>query len=205
MNIRFEMMALAPLVAAEKGYDTTDYREVMELLKDEQVQGEAALMAEYAAVMRELDQIIEKNQLVSLPNEPARARMATAAETAQQPAAHLDIPRLIGNTGEYPEFIVPKIEPNEDGSWPKNDYAFKAMMWTLSAHEPDQVMNYSSPPCCAVAYLLRGLCSRSILPMSKVGLCMPKRFLNNTCRWMDSCIPCRRACCERREYGWIRC
>ncbi len=135
MNIRFEMMALAPLVAAEKGYDTTDYREVMELLKDEQVQGEAALMAEYAAVMRELDQIIEKNQLVSLPNEPARARMATAAETAQQPAAHLDIPRLIGNTGEYPEFIVPKIEPNEDGSWPKNDYAFKAMMWTLSAHE----------------------------------------------------------------------
>ena len=135
MNIRFEMMALAPLVAAEKGYDTTDYREVMELLKDEQVHGEEALMAEYAAVMRELDQIIEKNQLVSLPNEPARARMATAGETAQQPAAHLDIPRLIGNTGEYPEFIVPKIEQNEDGSWPKNDYAFKAMMWTLSAHE----------------------------------------------------------------------
>ncbi len=135
MNIRFEMMAIAPLVAEKMGYETTDYREVMELLKADQIYGEEALMDEYTAVMRELDKIIERNQLISLPNEPARARMATAAETAQQPAAHLDVPRLVGNTGEFPEFIVPKIEQNEDGSWPKNDYAFKAMMWTLSAHE----------------------------------------------------------------------
>ncbi len=135
MNIRFEMMALAPLVAKKFGYETTDYREVLELLKNDQVHGEEALMAEYAAVMKELDRIIMRENLISLPNEPARARMATAAETAQQPAAHLDVPRLVGNTGEFPEFIVPKIEPNEDGTWPKNDYAFKAMMWTLSAHE----------------------------------------------------------------------
>ena len=135
MNIRFEMMALAPLVAEKMGYESTDYRQVMALLKADQVQGEAALMNEYAAVMRELDLIIKREHLISLPNEPARARMATVAETAQQPAAHLDIPRLIGNTGEFPEFIVPKIEQNEDGSWPNNDYAFKAMMWTLAAHE----------------------------------------------------------------------
>ncbi len=146
MNIRFEMMALAPLVAEKMGYETTDYREVMQLLKNDQVEGEAALMNEYAAVMRELDQIIKREGLISLPNEPARARMATAAETAQQPAAHLDIPRLIGNTGEFPEFIVPKIEANEDGSWPKNDYAFKAMMWTLAAHEarPGHEMQFTT-------------------------------------------------------------
>lgn len=135
MNIRFEMMALAPLVSEKMGYKTTDYREVMELLKADQIYGEEALMSEYTAVMQELDKVIQRNQLISLPDEPARARMATAAETAQQPAAHLDVPRLVGNTGEFPEFIVPKIEQNEDGSWPKNDYAFKAMMWTLSAHE----------------------------------------------------------------------
>lgn len=145
MNIRFEMMALAPLVAEKMGYETNDYREVMELLKDDQVHGDA-LMEEYAAVMRALDEIIEKHELISLPNEPARARMATAAETAQQPAAHLDVPRLVGNTGEFPEFIVPKIEPNEDGSWPKNDYAFRAMMWTLSAHEarPGHEMQFTT-------------------------------------------------------------
>lgn len=146
MNIRFEMMALAPLVAEKMGYETTDYREVMELLKDDQIYGEEALMAEYTMVMRELDDIIRKNGLISLPKEPARARMATSAETAQQPAAHLDIPRLVGNTGEFPEFIVPKIEQNEDGSWPKNDYAFKAMMWTLSAHEarPGHEMQFTT-------------------------------------------------------------
>jgi len=134
MNIRNEMMALAPLVAAEKGFDTADYREVIRLLKEDQVHGDQ-LMPRYQEVMKELDVIIEREGLISLPDEPARVRMATAAETAQQPSAHLDVPRLVGNTGEFPEFIVPAITQNEDGSWPVSDYAFPAMMWTLSAHE----------------------------------------------------------------------
>ncbi len=145
MNIRNEMIALAPLVAAEKGYDVTDYREVITLLKKEQVHGEALLDA-YREVMLGLDKIIEENDLMSLPNEPARVRMATAAETAQQPAAHLDVPRLVGNTGEFPEFIVPLIAQKEDGSWPDSDYAFRAQMWTLSAHEarPGHEMQFTT-------------------------------------------------------------
>lgn len=134
MNIRNEMMALAPLVAAQEGFDTDDYREVIRLLKEDQVHGDQ-LMARYQDVMAQIDVIIERENLVSLPDEPARVRMATPAETAQQPAAHLDIPRLVGNTGEFPEFIVPNIPQNEDGSWPDSDYAYPAMMWTLSAHE----------------------------------------------------------------------
>ena len=145
MNIRNEMMALAPLVAKQKGYQTNNYREVINLLKEEQVHGDE-LMATYRGVMLELDAIIERENLVSLPDEPARVRMATAAETAQQPAAHLDIPRLVGNTGEFPEFIVPAIVANEDGSWPVSDYAFPAMMWTLSAHEarPGHEMQFTT-------------------------------------------------------------
>ena len=145
MNIRNEMMALAPLVAKQKGYDTTDYREVIKLLKKEQLNGDV-LMFEYQAVIAEIDEILKKNNLISVPNEPARVRMATAAETAQQPAAHLDVPRLIGNTGEFPEFIVPMIQQNEDGSWPHSDYAFSAMMWTLSAHEarPGHEMQFTT-------------------------------------------------------------
>lgn len=145
MNIRNEMMALAPLVAAEKGFDTTDYREVIRLLKEDQVHGDQ-LLPRYQEVMKELDIIIEREGLVSLPDEPARVRMATPAETAQQPSAHLDIPRLVGNTGEFPEFIVPDIPQNEDGSWPVSDYAFPAMMWTLSAHEarPGHEMQFTT-------------------------------------------------------------
>jgi len=145
MNIRNEMMALAPLVAKQKGYDTSNYREVIRLLKADQVHGDE-LMAKYREIMRELDVIIVREGLVSLPDEPARVRMATPAETAQQPAAHLDVPRLVGNTGEFPEFIVPTIEANEDGSWPESDYAFPAMMWTLSAHEarPGHEMQFTT-------------------------------------------------------------
>lgn len=145
MNIRNEMIALAPLVAQQKGYETGSYREVIELLKKEQVNGDE-LMAKYREVMVELDAIIEREGLVSLPDEPARVRMATPAETAQQPAAHLDIPRLVGNTGEFPEFIVPTIVQEEDGSWPQSDYAFPAMMWTLSAHEarPGHEMQFTT-------------------------------------------------------------
>jgi len=145
MNIRNEMMALAPLVAKEKGYASNDYREVINLLKKEQIHGDE-LMTAYRDVMLELDAIIERENLASLPDEPARVRMATAAETAQQPAAHLNVPRLVGNTGEFPEFIVPAIEQNEDGSWPESDYAFAAMMWTLAAHEarPGHEMQFTT-------------------------------------------------------------
>lgn len=145
MNIRNEMIAMAPMVAEQHGFETTDYREVLELLKKDQIHGDE-LMSAYQEVMKELDVIIERENLVSLPDEPARARMASAAETAQQPAAHLDIPRLVGNTGEFPEFIVPRIEQNEDGSWPDSDYAFPAMMWSLSAHEarPGHEMQFTT-------------------------------------------------------------
>ncbi|GMR15383.1 MAG: DUF885 domain-containing protein [Gammaproteobacteria bacterium] len=145
MNIRNEMTALAPLVAKLKGYETNNYREIIKLLKKEQVHGDE-LMATYREIMVELDAIIERENLVSLPDEPARVRIATAAETAQQPSAHLNVPRLVGNTGEFPEFIVPAIEQNEDGSWPQSDYAYPAMMWTLAAHEarPGHEMQFTT-------------------------------------------------------------
>lgn len=145
VNIRNEMMALAPLVAAEKGWEETDYRDVIMRLKEDQAHGDD-LLAAYASTMEELDRIIAREKLATLPNEPARMRMATAAETAQSPAAHLDVPRLIGNTGEYPEFIVPNIPQNEDGSWPDSDYAVRAQMWTLSAHEarPGHEMQFTT-------------------------------------------------------------
>jgi hypothetical protein len=144
-DIRNEMMALAPLIAAQKGWDTRDYREVITRLKEDQVPGDE-LMDAYRAVMAELDVIIEREGLVSLPGEPARTRMATEAETAQLPAAHLSTPRLIGNTGEYPEFIVPASAPDEAGNWPESDYAVASGMWTLSAHEarPGHELQFTS-------------------------------------------------------------
>ena len=146
MDIRNEMEALAPLVAAEKGYDTTDYREVIALLKrDGGIDGDK-LVDHYHAVLRDIEDIIVREKIVSLPERDAGIRIASAAETAAQPAPHLDVPRLIGNTGEYPYFVIPLLKQNEDGSWQQTDDTYEAGAWTLTAHEarPGHEMQFSS-------------------------------------------------------------
>ncbi|HEX5788906.1 MAG TPA: DUF885 domain-containing protein, partial [Woeseiaceae bacterium] len=146
LDIRNEMEALAPLVAREKGYRTTDYREVIALLKrDGAIDGDK-LLDHYHGVLRELEEIIEREDLLTLPDREAGIRIATAAETAVQPAAHLDPPRLIGNTGEYPVFVIPQLEQEPDGSWVQTDDTYIAGSWTLTAHEarPGHELQFSS-------------------------------------------------------------
>jgi hypothetical protein len=146
MDIRNEMEALAPLIAQEKGYQTTDYREVIALLKRDGALDGDELLDHYYDVLREIEAIIVREDLISLPERDAGIRIATEAETAVQPAAHLDIPRLLGNTGEYPYFVIPKLSQNDDGSWQQTDDTYVAGSWTLTAHEarPGHEMQFSS-------------------------------------------------------------
>lgn len=146
MDIRNEMDSLAPLIAAEKGYDTNDYREVISFLKrDGGIDGDK-LVDHYHAVLRDIEEIIVREKIVTLPAREAGIRIASAAETAAQPAPHLDVPRLIGNTGEYPSFVIPLLEQYEDGSWQQTDDTYEAGAWTLTAHEarPGHEMQFSS-------------------------------------------------------------
>lgn len=146
MDIRNEMQVIAALVAEEKGYESKDYRDVIRRLKEEGPIDGDKLLDHYKSVLGELEDIIAAENLISLPERDAGIRIATAAETAQQPAAHLDVPRLIGNTGEYPFFVIPQIVQNEDGSWPQSDDTYEAGSWTLTAHEarPGHEMQFSS-------------------------------------------------------------
>jgi hypothetical protein len=146
MDIRNEMEALAPLVAREKGYETRDYREVIALLKSDGALDGDKLLDHYYSVLREIEAIIEREELVTLPEREAGIRIATEAETAVQPAPTIDIPRLLGNTGEYPNFVIPKLTQNDDGSWQQTDGTYEAGSWTLTAHEarPGHEMQFSS-------------------------------------------------------------
>ena len=146
MDIRNEMEALAPQIAAEKGWDTRDYREVIAMLKEEGPIDGDKLLDHYHSVLRDIEEIIIREEIISLPERDAGIRIATAAETAAQPAPHLDIPRLIGNTGEFPEFVIPLLGKNEDGSWVQTDDTYVAGSWTLTAHEarPGHEMQFSS-------------------------------------------------------------
>ena len=104
------------------------------------------LLEHYHAVLRDIEEIIEREKLVTLPDREAGIEMASAAETAAQPAPHLRPPRLIGNTGEYPIFVIPQLTQNEDGSWQQTDDTYEAGAWTLTAHEarPGHEMQFSS-------------------------------------------------------------
>jgi uncharacterized protein (DUF885 family) len=146
MDIRNEMEALAPQIAAEKGWETSDYREVIARLKEEGPLDGDKILDHYHAVLRDIEEIIVREDIISLPERDAGIRIATAAETAAQPAPHLDIPRLIGNTGEFPTFVIPQLTQNEDGSWMQTDDTYVAGSWTLTAHEarPGHELQFSS-------------------------------------------------------------
>ena len=145
LTIRNDMQALAILVAEKNGYEVTDYRDVIRKLIDDQIPGDQ-MLEYYTGVMAEIEVIVKREKLMTIPERPAVVRMGTEAETAAQPAPHMRPPRMIGNTGPDPEFILPSFKPNEDGTWPKNDEGFKANAWTLSAHEarPGHELQFSA-------------------------------------------------------------
>lgn len=146
MDIRNEMEVIGALVAKEKSYPSSDYRDVIRRLKEDGAIDGDKLLDHYQQVLGKIETFLKDQHIISLPERPAGIRIGTAAETAAQPAPHLDPPRMIGNTGEYPYFVIPLIEQNSDGSWPQTDDTYEAGAWTLTAHEarPGHEMQFSS-------------------------------------------------------------
>jgi uncharacterized protein (DUF885 family) len=135
METRANMQALAPIVAKAKGIAATDYRDVIRALKKDRIPNEQ-LEARYKEVNHGLEAAIAREHIVDLPNRPMIMRLATDAESAQQPAPHFDPAQLIGNTGEQGQFVLPLGNPSADGkSAAYDDFNHPAVAWTLSAHE----------------------------------------------------------------------
>jgi hypothetical protein len=136
-DIQQEMQRLAPQVAKARGMTATDYRDVIRALKKEQLVGEA-IMPHYRKRLAEIEAIIRRENLVTLPQREARIRIATDAEAAQTPAPNMRPPRLLGNTGELGEFILPlnvPAAPGKTAGQQFDDFTFEAASWTLTAHE----------------------------------------------------------------------
>jgi uncharacterized protein (DUF885 family) len=65
-----------------------------------------------------------------------RIRLASEAESAAIPAPNMRPPRLLGNTGEMGEFVLPLRIPSESGEDVAfDDFTFEAASWTLTVHE----------------------------------------------------------------------
>jgi uncharacterized protein (DUF885 family) len=150
MEIRNEMRTLAPLVAREKGFAATDYKDVIKELKKQQLVGEA-ILPHYQKRMRDLEEIIRREKVVTLPAREARIRLASEAESAASPAPNMRPPRFIGNTGEMGEFILPLkvLTTGPDGKQSVqgfDDFTFDAASWTLTVHEgrPGHELQFAS-------------------------------------------------------------
>ena len=109
-QIQGEMQTVAARVARQKGFASTDYRDVIRALKKNPIPDDQVL-AHYHARLQQIEEVIRGQRLVSLPSRPARIRLGTPAENAQQPAPHMMPPRLLGNTGEQGEFVLPLSVP----------------------------------------------------------------------------------------------
>src|SRR5581483_10182433 len=89
-----------------------------------QITGEAILPF-YEKRLHEIEKIIREQHLVTLPNRPCIIRIATAAETAQEPAPHMSPPPLLHNTGQRGAFVLPLNGPVAAGESDRyDDFSF---------------------------------------------------------------------------------
>src|SRR5262249_3526975 len=135
--------ATAKKIAQERGWPSSDYRDVIKQLKKTQIPDDQVLDF-YVHRLARIETIIRSQKLVTLPERPARIRLGTPAENAQQPAPHKTPPRLIGNTGEQGEFVLPLSVPGK-AALKYDDFNYDAAAWTLTAHEarPGHEMQFS--------------------------------------------------------------
>ena len=136
-EIQAEMKPIAARLARRRHLSSLDYRDVIRDLKKEQLVGDAILPF-FEERLKQIEKIIVEQQIVSLPERPARIRIATAAETAQQPAPHMVPPPFMHNTGQKGEFVLPlniPAGPGQVSTEKYDDFTYDAAAWTLTAHE----------------------------------------------------------------------
>ncbi|HXE66186.1 MAG TPA: DUF885 domain-containing protein, partial [Rhodanobacteraceae bacterium] len=148
MGIQSEMQTLAPYVAKAEGFaPTTDYRAVIKDLKKQQLDRNN-IEPYYQTVIDKIEAIIRAQHIVTLPRRKMIMRLASEAESAAQPAPHMDPPPLINNHGERGSFVLPLGNPPSGNG--KNeaydDFTCKACAWTLTAHEgrPGHELQFSA-------------------------------------------------------------
>jgi uncharacterized protein (DUF885 family) len=146
-ELQNQLQALAFRVAQERKLASNNYRDVLRALKSQQLSG-GTILPHYQERMKTLEEIIRRERIVTLPARSLRIRLATEAESARAPAPFMSPPRLIGNTGEYGEFVLPvRLAGGSDGSSKQmDDFTHEAASWPLAAHEgrPGHELQYAS-------------------------------------------------------------
>jgi uncharacterized protein (DUF885 family) len=139
-EIQNEMKPLAEQIAKQRGLPSTDYRDVIRDLKKEQVIGNATLVL-YQDRLRRIQNLTKNRGILTVPRHSGRMRLATAVETALEPAPHVVPPPFLNNTAGRGEFVLPLAAIAG-----YDDFTFDAASWTLIAHDaiPGQQLQFES-------------------------------------------------------------
>jgi len=122
-------------IAQDRHLPSSGYRDVIRVLKKDQLPADQ-ILPHYQQRLADIETILRREHLITLPDRPAIIAIATAAETAQQPAPHMQPPPLLNNHGERGAFVLPLETTGKSGATLKyDDFSFAAASWTLTAHE----------------------------------------------------------------------
>ncbi len=143
--IRSEMKALAWKIAQERGWEDKRLVPVMRKLKEEQIPQDQ-ILAVYQERLAAIEDIIVREDIITLPERDAAIRLATEAESAAIPASFMSPPQLINNTGQYGEFVLVQSNPAMEGDAVMDDWSHDAITWALTVHEarPGHELQFAS-------------------------------------------------------------
>jgi hypothetical protein len=144
-EVRDQMQVVAGTIAAQRKLLSPDYRDVMRELKKTSIPADQ-LLPYYRERLKDIEGIIRAHNLVTLPARDANIRTASPAEAARTPAPFMNPPRMIGNTGEYGEFVIPLANPNAKSKERMDDFDYAAVSWGVTAHEarPGHELQFAS-------------------------------------------------------------
>ena len=125
IQVQQQMKAIAPQIAQKKGLKSSNYRDVIQALKQEQLSAEDTLHL-YQNRALALEAIIRREDLVTLPKYKFKIRLASARENNNFPVPLYD--------SQSSTFVIPVLQ-NQNQAKLYNDFTNPAMSWTLTVHE----------------------------------------------------------------------
>ena len=124
-QVQQQMEQMAQNIAQQKGLEISNYRDLIPILKQEQLSASETLRL-YQQRAQELEAILEREDLVTLPQDKFNIRLATASEKRNFPVPLYE--------ADSRTFVIPVFqEPKKAQAY--NDFTNPAMSWTLTVHE----------------------------------------------------------------------
>jgi len=144
-EIKAQMRSVARQIAIKRGWENSELMHVMGELKKEQIP-QGKILDVYMERLAAIEEMIREHDIVTLPDRAASIRLATEAESAAIPAPFMSPPQLIGNTGQYGEFVLVQKNPAMEEGSVMDDWSHDSVTWALTVHEarPGHEMQFAA-------------------------------------------------------------